>query len=251
VRRLVMMLAAIGLVFCATAYASKELVPDLPKVDKFEAVKQAELRGDLARIHENYLIAASYYEQALKADPQNSELNNKLGIVELKLNNRPIARRQFNLALKYDNRNVSALNNLGAVLFLDKKYKPAVRYLKEALALDESSAPTHLNLAEAWMAMEQADHAMTEYTRALELDADILNASKEGTIAQVTTPEQRARVNYLIAKAYARRGNLEGALEYLSRAKDGKFPKLADVYTDQDFSALWQDPRLAKIVKRS
>jgi len=91
---------------------------------------------------------------------------------------------------------------------------------------------------------------MTEYTRALELDADILTSNNEGVIAQVTTPEQRARVNYLIAKAYARRGNVDGALEYLGRAKEGNFAQLASVYNDQDFSALWQDPRLSKIVKR-
>jgi tetratricopeptide (TPR) repeat protein len=244
-----MILAAMGLAFCPAANAATELLPDLPKVDRFEAIKQAELKGDLARIHENYWIAVSYYEQALRADPQNSELNNKLGIVELKLNNRGPARKQFVLALKFDPRNVSALNNLGAVSVLDKKYKPAVRYLKQALELDESSAPTHLNLAEAWMNLGQVDHAMTEYARALELDADILNVSNEGTIAQVTTPEQRARISYLIAKAYAKRGNLEGALEYLRRAKEGHFRQLADVYTDQDFSALWRDPRLTKIVK--
>jgi tetratricopeptide (TPR) repeat protein len=249
-RRLVMIVAALSLALCAAANASTELVPDLPKVDRIEAIKEAELKGDLARIHESYWIAVSYYEQALKTDPQNSELNNKLGIVELKLNNRAIAHKQFGLAIKYDPRNASALNNMGAVSFLDKKYKPAVRYLKQALVLDESSAPAHLNLAESWMAMGQVDHAMTEYTRALELDADILTPSNEGTIAQVTTPEQRARVSYLIAKAYARRGNLEGALEYLGRARQGNFPKLSNVYSDQDFSALWQDPRLAKIVKR-
>jgi tetratricopeptide (TPR) repeat protein len=256
-QKLTMMLAAaMGLAFCATAYAatgvneSTELAPDMPKVDKFEAVKAAELKGDMARVNANYWIAVSWYQQALKADPQSSELNNKLGIVELKLNQRGPARKQFNLALKYDHLNVSALNNLGAVSFLDKKYKPAVRYLKQALALDESSAAAHLNLAESWMALGQVDYAMTEYTRALELDADILTPSNEGIIAQVSTPEQRARVNYLIAKAYARRGNLVGALDYLGRAKEGNFPQLAAVYNDQDFSALWQDPRLAKIVKR-
>jgi len=249
-RKLIMKMAAIGLAFCPAAYASTELAPDLPKVDKFEAVKAAELKGDLARIHENYWIAVSYYEEALRADPENSELYNKLGIVELKLNNRGPARKEFTLAVKYDPRNISALNNLGAVSFLDRKYKPAVRYLKQALALDESSAPSHLNLAEAWMAMGQVDYAMTEYTRALELDADILTSNNEGVIAQVTTPEQRARVNYLIAKAYARRGNVDGALEYLGRAKEGNFAQLASVYNDQDFSALWQDPRLSKIVKR-
>ena len=90
-RRLVMIVAALSLALCAAANASTELVPDLPKVDRIEAIKEAELKGDLARIHESYWIAVSYYEQALKTDPQNSELNNKLGIVELKLNNRAIA----------------------------------------------------------------------------------------------------------------------------------------------------------------
>ncbi len=46
------------------------------------------------------------------------------------------------------------------------------------------------------------------------------------------------------------RGTCEGALDYLRRAKDGHYPQLADVYVDKEFSALWQDPRLEKIVKR-
>ncbi|MGA9670608.1 MAG: tetratricopeptide repeat protein [Terracidiphilus sp.] len=249
-RRLVMTLAAMGLALCAAPYARTELLPDLPKTDKLEAAKTAEMKGDLARAHENYWGAVGYYQQALRADPQNAALYNKLGIAELKLHNRGPARKQFNQALKYDPRNVSALNNLGAVAFLDKKYKPAVHYLKKALELDESSAPSHLNLAEAWMGMGEVDHAMNEYARALELDADILSSGQEGVVAQVSTPEQRARVSYLIAKAYAKRGNLEGALEYLRRAKDGNYPLLASVYTDKDFLGLWQDPRLSKIVRR-
>jgi hypothetical protein len=82
------------------------------------------------------------------------------------------------------------------------------------------------------------------------LDADILNESQTGISARVSTPEQRARVNFLIAKAYAKRGNIDGALEYLRRAKEGRFPELGRVYKDQEFAVLWPDPRLQKIVKR-
>jgi hypothetical protein len=52
------------------------------------------------------------------------------------------------------------------------------------------------------------------------------------------------------AKSYAKRGNIDGALEYLQRAKDGRYAELARVYTDQEFASLWNDPRLQKIVKR-
>ena len=107
-RILVWILAAMGLAICPAAYASTELAPDLPKVDKFEAIKSAELKGDLERLHNNYWMAVSYYEQALRADPKNSELNNKLGIAQLKLNDHGSARKQFGLALKYDPRNSSA-----------------------------------------------------------------------------------------------------------------------------------------------
>jgi pentatricopeptide repeat protein len=94
------------------------------------------------------------------------------------------------------------------------------------------------------------DRAMTEYARALELDADILNSTdKEGVFAQVSTPEQKALVSFMIARAYVKRGNIEGALDYLRQAKEQHYKELASVYTDPAFTPLWKDPRLAEIVK--
>jgi tetratricopeptide (TPR) repeat protein len=242
-------LAAAGLAICAIPCARANSALDVPRIDASEVAKAAELKGDLARVHNDYSLAVAHYKKAVRANPKNATLLNKLGISELKLNDRGAARKYFNLAVKYDPGNVSALNNLGAVSFLNKKFKPAVRYFKQALELDESSAPAHLNLAEAWLAMGEVDRSMIEYARALELDADILTDRQDGISAQITTPEQRARVSYMIAKAYAKRGNLEGALEYLKRAKDGRFDDLGRVYKDQEFAALWPDPRLGKIVK--
>jgi tetratricopeptide (TPR) repeat protein len=243
-----MKLFAIGLAICVAPSIRAESSLDLPKSD--EVAKSAEMRGDLERIHNNYVLAISYYQQALRANPRNPNILNKLGISELKVGDRGAARKNFSQALKADPKNISALNNLGAVAYLDKKYKTAVKYLKQALELDESSAPAHLNLAEAWLGMNQVDRAMTEYARAIELDADILSESQSGIAARVSTPAQRAAVDYLIAKAYAKRGNLEGALEYLKRAKAERFVDLKRVYKDQEFASLWVDPRLESIVKR-
>ena len=249
-QRLKVILAATSLAMCAVPSVRADFSADLPRTDAQEVSKSAELKGDLARAHNQYVIAVSHYRKAVKADPRNASLLNKLGISELKAGDRGAAHKHFSQALKYDPRNVSALNNLGAVSFLNKKFKPAVRYFKQALELDESSAAAHLNLAEAWMAMDEVERAMTEYGRALELDADILSESQTGVSARIATPEQRARVAYLIAKAYAKRGNLDGALEYLKRARDGRFPELGRVYKDQEFAALWPDPRLAQIIKQ-
>lgn len=249
-RTFMTLLAAASLAICAAPCAKAEASMDLPRLDASQVARSLEMKGDIERVHNNYVLAISYYQQALRAEPKNPQILNKLGISELKAGERGTARKHFSQALKSDPHNISALNNLGAVYCLDKKYKHAVKYLKQALELSESSAPAHLNLAEAWMGLNEIDRAMTEYARALELDADILNESASGVSARVSTPEQRARVNFLIAKAYAKRGNIEGALEYLKRARDGRFPDMGRVYKDQEFALLWPDPRLEKIVKR-
>jgi tetratricopeptide (TPR) repeat protein len=249
-RRLMMMLAAASLLFGAAPYARTDPTTDAARKDKLEAARIEEEKGDLARVNKEYGAAVSHYLAALRVNRQNAELYNKLGVAELKLNERGQARKDFGRAIKYNSQLFAPMNNMGVLDLLDKKYKAAVGYFKQALALDESNAHTHLNLAEAWMGMNENDHAMTEYARALELDADVLSTTPEGIQAQVVTEGQRARVSYMIAKSYMKRGNIEGALEYLRRAKELHYPDLAKVYKDPDFTALWQDPRLAKIVKR-
>jgi tetratricopeptide (TPR) repeat protein len=261
-KNLVMILAAAGLAVCPAMYASSgpaavdppaaspAAVADPVATSHTEAARTLEEKGDLARKRSNYYGALSYYLDALKLAGQNAMLYNKLGITELQIGNRGPARKYFGMALKTDPRNAIAFNNLGAVACTDGKYKLAVKYLKQALALDESDATAHLNLAEAWIGMGESDRAMTEYSRALELDADILSNSMDGVVAQIHSPAQRARISFLIAKAYAKRGNIEGALEFLRRAKDDHYDGLSKVYSEPEFASLVQDPRLAKIVKR-
>ncbi len=252
---LILMLATAATLVIPTAAARAQTPPQfkaLPTADTRQpAVRDYEMKGDVARAREQYASAVNWYYAALRYDNTNPALYNKLGIAEMKIGDLDTARRQFALAVRHDSSNVDALNNLGAVYTLQHKYRPAVRYLKQALALDESKAATHLNLAEAWAGQKQMDRAMTEYARALELDADILNSTdKEGVFAQVSTPEQKALVSFMIAKAYVKRGNIEGAIDYLRLAKQQHYHDLASVYTDPAFSPLWEDPRLPEIVKR-
>ncbi|MFZ1084764.1 MAG: tetratricopeptide repeat protein [Terracidiphilus sp.] len=246
-KRLMMVLMAASFLSCVAPHA---MASNTVKPDKVEVARKAEARGDLARARKDYAVAAAYYQAAINSSRQNAALYNKLGIVQLQQKNRGSARKNFAQALKLDPQLISAVNNLGAVALMDRKYKIAVDYFKQALAMDESVAATHLNLAESWMGMGEVDHAMTEYSRALELDADILTTTDEGIIAQVATPQQRARVAYMIAKAYVKRGNLDGALASLAKARDLNYYELKQVYNDKDFTPLWDDPRLAKIVKR-
>ncbi|MGA9070411.1 MAG: tetratricopeptide repeat protein [Terracidiphilus sp.] len=246
-KKLMMILMAASLLMGVTPRA---MAATTAKTDKAEAAHKAEERGDISRSKKEFAVAAAYYQAAIHYSSQNAELYNKLGIVQLQLNNRGTARKNFAQAAKLDPQFVSPINNLGAVALMNRKYSVAADYFKQALAMDETVASTHLNLAESWMGMGEVDRAMTEYTRALELDADILSSSDSGVIAQVATPQQRARIAYLIARAYMKRGNVDGALASLTKARDLHFYELKQVYTDKEFAPLWDDPRLAKIIKR-
>ena len=249
-RRLVMMLATMSLLMSAAPCGWANSTTEAAKKDKMAAAALDEEKGDLARMHKDFASAVSHYSAALHVNPQSAELYNKMGIAQLKLGDRGQARKDFSRAVKLDPQLFAPVNNLGVLELLDKKYRSAIGHFKQALALDESNAHTHLNLAEAWMGLNEIDHAMTEYARALELDADVLSTTDEGIQAQVSTPGQRARVSFMIAKMYMKRGNADGALEYLRRAKELHYPDLGRVYKDPDFTALWSDPRLTKIVKR-
>ncbi len=248
-KNLVKMLMASSLLIGVAPYGWANSKPQLTQAAKMERAKMEETRGDLARLHEDNYRAVAYYRMALRDDRHNAALFNKLGIAELQLNELRAARKYFGQALKYDPTLIPAMNNMGAAFLMDKKYKPALGYFKQALALDESVAATHVNLAEAWMGLGKIDYAMTEYSRALELDPDVLSAAQGGTLAQVSSPEERARISFLIAKAYIRRGNLDGALDYLGRAKALHYRDLDKVYSDPDFAPLWKDPRLVKVIK--
>ncbi len=248
-KKLATIITAMSLLSSAAAYGWRAPMRDLPNGISLETASAAEQKGDIARAHEDYQSAIAYYQRALRAGGADAELYNKLGIAQLSLKEFGSARKSFQEAIKTDPHNANALNNLGALMCIQKKYKPAVTELRQALELDEANASFHVNMGEAWVGLNQIDRAMNEYARAMELDPDVFGLENGGVVAQLRTPDQIARTDFLIAKLYARRGNIEGALDYLHRAKEGHYPQLGDVYLDKEFAGLWKDPRLQTIVK--
>ena len=123
------------------------------------------------------------------------------------------------------------------------------KYFKKAVALDESNATFHINLGAAWFSQKKMERAIVEYTRAMELDPDAFRReSRLGITAQISSPEERAQYSYLLAKAYAKRGDIDGCLQCLRRAKEDGYRNLANVYKDEEFSRLRDNPRLQEVV---
>ena len=212
-------------------------------------VAQLETAGDLARANKDYAKAIKYFEAALRKAPKRAVLYNKLGLTELKNNDLVAAQASFQKAVKTNSKYADALNNLGAVRYMQKDFGGAAKQFKKAIAMDESRATFHVNLGAAWFGQKKMENAVAEYVRALELDPEALeNTGQAGVTAQIASPEERAKYQYMLAKLYAKRGDAEQCLRCLKLAKEAGYRDLGGVYRDEEFAQVRKDARLAQIV---
>jgi tetratricopeptide (TPR) repeat protein len=210
---------------------------------------QLETNADVARAHKDYPLAIQYFQAALKKDRKNAALYNKLGLAQLKNNELKDARLSFEKAVKYNSKYADAVNNIGAVAYMQKNYGSAVKHFKKAVALEETRPSFHVNLGAAWFSQKKLERAVAEYTRALELDPEALKQeSKVGVTAQIASPEERARYSYMLAKIYAKRGDVDGCLMCLKKAKEDGYRDLANVYKDEEFTTMRANPKLHEVV---
>jgi tetratricopeptide (TPR) repeat protein len=218
------------------------------KIDTM-TVGELEKGGDQARAIKDYNLAVDYFQAAIRKDRKNAILYNKLGLAELRKDDYASARMHFEKAAKLNSKYAEAVNNVGAIDYMRKNYGAAAKSFKKAVALDETNATFHVNLGAAWFSQKKMERAIAEYMRAMELDPDALrHDNRTGIAAQISSPEERAQYSYLLAKAYAKRGDLEGCLQCLKRAKEDGYRNLANVYRDEEFSRLRDNPRLQEVV---
>jgi tetratricopeptide (TPR) repeat protein len=213
------------------------------------SVADLEKAGDLARARKDNSQAILYFQAALRKDRKNSVLYNKLGLAQLKNNDLAAARFSFENAVKWNSKYADAVNNIGAVDYMNKNYGAAAKRFKKAVALEETRPAFHVNLGAAWFSQKKVERALAEYTRAMELDPDALRQeARAGITAQIASPEERARYSYMLAKIYAKRGDVEGCVQCLKKAKEEGYRDLANVYKDEDFSRMRENPRLQEVV---
>ncbi len=243
-----LMLAAALLVLCrysAAAPVPQQEHPDLSNM----TVSDLEKTGDQARGQKNYYLAIECFKIGIGKDRKNAVLYNKLGLSQLKMNDLSSARANFEKASKLNSKFADAVNNAGAVDYMLKQYGKAAKNFKKAVALEETRATFHVNLGAAWFSQKKMERAMAEYTRAMELDPNAFRTeSKTGIAAQIASPEERAQYSYLLAKAYAKRGDVESCLQCLRKAKEDGYRNMANVYKDEEFSQLRSNPKLHEVV---
>jgi tetratricopeptide (TPR) repeat protein len=210
---------------------------------------ELEKRGDELRSEKYYLDAIDYYEAVTRKTSGSATVLNKIGICQLMLQRYRDARKSFDRAIKADPKHGDAYNNLGVVYYQEHNYGKAIKEYEKAIAVNPDSASFYSNLGAAYFGKKQFDKGTLNYAKALELDADIFERiSHAGVQAQLPSPEDRARYDYVLAKLYAKMGVADRSLRYLRKAMEEGYKDIGNVYKDNEFTELRKDPRFAELM---
>ena len=226
-----------------------------PPIHRVEApassasAEELEGRGDQLRAEKDYLDAMDYYQAAAQKSTISASLLNKMGICDLMMQRYKEARKNFSRAVKIDRTHADAYNNLGVVYYVSRDYGKAIKNYQKATALNSGAASYYSNLGAAYFGKKDFDKAAISYSKALELDPDVFErSSRAGVQAQLPSPQDRARYDYVLAKLYAQRGVAERSLHYLKKAMEDGYKDIANVYKDHEFSEVRKDPRFAELM---
>ncbi len=230
----------------ATTGAQHHVEPPDPALTAAEL----EARGDDLRVQKLYSDAIDYYRAAAGKQPNRAMLWAKMGFADHQLARFHEAKKDFEHALKLDKNFPEATNNLGVILYTLKDYKGAIKQYRKAIEMRPQSATFHANLGNAYFARKEYQKANVEYARAIQIDPDVLERKSSGGIQmQLSTPQDRARYSYEVAKLYASMGNAERSLHYLRRAIEDGYPDINAAYKDKEFAGLRADPRFEQLMK--
>jgi tetratricopeptide (TPR) repeat protein len=225
---------------------TQAVAPAVP--DKNASAADLEEQGDDLRAQKRFLDSIDFYQAALAKQPT-ALLWNKEGMSYLLMQRPDKAAKCFDHAIKADKQAPEGYNNRGYVEQTKKKYDKAIKYYLKAAKLRPSDAVFQYNIGSAYFSDHQYAKAAEAYKAAFALDPNIfVRVSRTGVMAQTTSPEDRAAFSFMVAKMYARAGDVDHTIEYLRKAMENGYKHINDVYKDQEFATLRTDKRFEELM---
>lgn len=207
----------------------------------------AETRADVMSAHHQYVAAIAAYKQI---QPETAVIANKLGVAYEHMFLNSDARDSFERSVKMDRNYGPAYNNLGTIYYQQKNYKKAERYYKKAVKLDPQNALVFGNLGTLYLTRRKFHDGTEAYQRAYALNPGIFEEIAENGIADSSSLEDLAYMNYCFAKIFAQAGKNELAVKYLQKAVEEGFHDKSKLAQDEEFAALRGTPEFDRLLVR-
>ncbi len=232
-------LALISMAALAAAASAADLSKPAPPAG-LDVVQRAELLA----ARQSWPGAIDAYKEAIAAAPSDAVLRNRIGICYQQAGDTRAARAAYKKAIDLKKDYAEAYNNLGTLEHARGKYKQAISAYSKAIQLKPDSAVFHKNLGSAWLSRGDAEKALEAWSEAIRLDPTTF----ESEATKVSgTGVSLAKQYYLYAKLLAARGEVEKAIDYLTKAQAAGFGDFAKVESDRDFAVIVKDPRYAAL----
>ena len=205
-----------------------------------------ETRGDIFMARKMYREAIDTYREAPKDSPV---IANKIGIAYHQMMELDSAKRQYERAMKLDPKYAEAINNLGTIYYARKSYRRAIGEYKKAIRITPNSASFISNLGTAYYARKDYKNAFEMFQEALKLDPQVFERRNSvGTTLQERSVEDRANFHYIMAKSYAKSGDMEHALLYIRKCLEEGFKDRKKFNTDPEFALLQENSEFKQIL---
>ncbi|HVW86638.1 MAG TPA: tetratricopeptide repeat protein [Bryobacteraceae bacterium] len=206
-----------------------------------------EQRGDLYMARKMYREAIDAYREG---SLNSAVIWNKIGIACHQLGDFAAARRDYEKAIRLDRNYADAVNNAGAVLYAEKRYRSAISRYRKALKLQPDTASFWSNLGTAYYSRGKFVDMTKAYEKALSLDPNIFERrGTVGTELQDRTVADRARYHYELARMYAKAGKNELALQYLRRSLEEGLKDKVKMTQAPEFAGLRELPEFEELLK--
>jgi Tfp pilus assembly protein PilF len=162
---------------------------DPPNPDGWVNIGRAALQeGDVTR-------ARTVLEKALAIDPKLARTNFFYGSLMKTTGDYDQAATHLRTVLAQYPRDRVALNNLGRVLFLQRKYADAVKVLQQVLSVDPEDLQAHYNLMLCYNGLGDEKMSKEHQTRYLRFKADEASQAITGPYRQLNPEDNNERQN--------------------------------------------------------
>ena len=164
-----------------------------------EVVELGIKSGSRATENGDYETAKEIFSNLLKTDPENSEINNQLGIIYGMQKDFDTAVRFLRTAINIDPNNSIYHKNLGLVLANQHRFSRAIREFKRALELNPDDHSLSYCIAQAYR--ENGDHQEYEkiLTEILISDPKNIKANNDMGIISLVRKDYEAALAYFTA----------------------------------------------------
>jgi tetratricopeptide (TPR) repeat protein len=209
-----------------------------------------EQMGDLYMVRKQYNEAAALYKKLSDENPRNPVYLNKLGIALHQQEALGLALKYYQRAVKVDPQYADAENNVGTIWYQRKKYNKAIRAYEKAIKMRNDMAVLYSNLGYAYFGEKKYGEAIAAFRQGLILDPLLFehNGSRNGSILQDRSVDDRGTFDYMLAKSFAEAGDLDRCIHYLRKAKDEGYKDIANVKKDPAFAAALKNPEIQELL---